>query len=90
LLGDRFILQDSEAGLHFVAWLRREADLQVIARVGDEILVKPVPLSRYCISAKLKPAFVFGFAAWSRAQIREGLIKLAFALKHEARGSSAE
>jgi GntR family transcriptional regulator/MocR family aminotransferase len=81
LLGDRFILQDSEAGLHFVAWLRREADVQAIVRAGDEIGVKPVALSRYCISAKLKPAFVFGFAAWSRAQIREGLTKLASALK---------
>lgn len=81
LLGDRFSLQDSEAGLHFVAWLRREADFQAIVRVGAEIGVKPVPLSRYCISAKLKPAFVFGFAAWSRAQIREGLTKLASALK---------
>lgn len=81
LLGDRFSLQDSEAGLHFVASLRREADFQAIVRVGGEIGVKPVPLSRYCISAKLKPAFVFGFAAWSRAQIREGLTKLASALK---------
>ena len=81
LLSDRFILQDSEAGLHFVAWLRKETDLQVIERVGGVPGVKPIPLSRYCISAKLKPAFVFGFAAWSRAQIREGLIKLASALK---------
>lgn len=81
LLGDRFILQDSEAGLHFVAWLRREADFQLMMRISGEINVKPVPLSRYCISAKLKPAFVFGFAAWSRAQIREGLMKLAAALK---------
>jgi len=80
-LGDRFILQDSEAGLHFVAWLRRKADFDEIIRRGGEIGVKPVPLSRYCISAKLKPAFVFGFAAWSRAQIREGLTKLAAALE---------
>jgi GntR family transcriptional regulator/MocR family aminotransferase len=81
LLGDRFILQDSEAGLHFVAWLRKGADSQTIVRVGAETGIKPVLLSRYCISAKLKPAFVFGFAAWSRAQIREGLTKLAAALK---------
>lgn len=80
LLGDRFILQDNEAGLHFVAWLRREADFPVMVRIGGEIGVKPVPLSRFCIAAKLKPAFVFGFAAWSRAQIREGLVKLASTL----------
>jgi GntR family transcriptional regulator/MocR family aminotransferase len=76
-LGQRFILQDTEAGLHFVAWLRRESDFPVMVRAGREIGVKPVPLARFCIAARLKPAFVFGFAAWSRAQIREGLSKLA-------------
>jgi hypothetical protein len=34
-------------------------------------------MSVYCIKARLDAAFVFGFAAWSRAQIREGLAKLA-------------
>jgi GntR family transcriptional regulator/MocR family aminotransferase len=81
LLGDRFVLHDTEAGLHFVAWLRRGADFERIKQAGIEIGVKPVPLSRFCIKAKLAPAFVFGFAAWSRAQIKEGLTKLALALK---------
>jgi hypothetical protein len=48
--------------------------------VGMEI-VEVMTLPLIGISAKLKPAFVFGFAAWSRAQIREGLTKLASALK---------
>jgi hypothetical protein len=33
------------------------------------------------MQAKLKPAFLFGFAAWTRAQIRESLLKLASSLK---------
>jgi len=33
------------------------------------------------MEAKLKPAFVFGFAAWTPTQIREGLVKLAAVLK---------
>jgi hypothetical protein len=33
------------------------------------------------IQAKLKPAFVFGFAAGTRAQIKESLLKLASSLK---------
>jgi len=42
-------------------------------------------------TADLPAAFVtFGFAAWSRAQIREGLIKLASALKLGASRPSAE
>jgi GntR family transcriptional regulator/MocR family aminotransferase len=81
LLGDRFTLQVPEAGLNFVAWLRREADFARISRVCANIGIKPSPLSFYCIEANLKPAFVFGFAAWTPAQIRESLLKLASALR---------
>jgi GntR family transcriptional regulator/MocR family aminotransferase len=81
LLGDRFTLQIPEAGLNFVAWLRCEADFARVARVCTDIGIKPSPLSFYCIEAKLKPAFVFGFAAWTPAQIRESLLRLASALK---------
>ncbi len=81
LLGDRFVLQIPEAGLHFVAWLRREADFARVARVRAEIGVKPTSLAFLCVQAKLKPAFVFGFAAWTPAQIRESLVKLASELK---------
>ena len=81
LLSNRFILQIPEAGLNFVAWLRRETDFARVARVCDEIGSKPSPLSFYCIEAKLKPAFVFGFAAWTPVQIRESFLKLASALR---------
>jgi hypothetical protein len=52
-----------------------------VARVCTDIGIKPSPLSFYCIEAKLKPAFVFGFAAWTPAQIRESLLRLASALR---------
>jgi GntR family transcriptional regulator/MocR family aminotransferase len=81
LLGDRFILQVPEAGLNVVAWLKREEEFPMIRRVTLEIGVRPSPLSFFCIQAKLKPAFVFGFAAWTRAQIRESLVKLGSSLK---------
>jgi GntR family transcriptional regulator / MocR family aminotransferase len=80
-LGDRFVLQIPEAGLHFVAWLRQKADLPLITRVAAGIGIRPTPLSFFCMKAELDPALTFGFAAWSRAQIREGLLKLAAALK---------
>jgi len=80
LLSDRFILQVPEAGLNFVAWLRCESDFARIARACATIGIKPSPLSFYCIEAKLKQAFVFGFAGWTPAQIRESLLKLASAL----------
>ena len=81
LLSDRFILQIPEAGLNFVAWLRCETDFGRVARVYAKIGIKPSPLSFYCVEAKLKPAFVFGFAAWTPAQIRESLLRLASALR---------
>lgn len=80
-LGDRFLLQVPEAGLHFVAWLRPKTDLASITRAAAEIGIRPMPLSFFCIKAELQPALAFGFAAWSRAQIREGLAKLAAALR---------
>src|SRR5437773_11843222 len=76
LLSDRFILQIPEAGLHLVAWLRHEADFACVARARAETGVKLRSLAFSCIRAKLKPAFVFGFAAWTRAQIRLRLFSL--------------
>jgi GntR family transcriptional regulator/MocR family aminotransferase len=81
LLSDRFLLQIPEAGLNFVAWLRSEADFARVVRVSAEIGIGPSPLSFYCVEAKLKPAFVFGFAAWTPTQIRESLLRLASALR---------
>ena len=81
LLGDRFTLQVPEAGLNIVAWLKHEEDFSRIRRITIDLGVRPSALSFFCIQAKLKPAFVFGFAAWTPAQIRESLVKLASALK---------
>ena len=81
LLGDRFTLQIPEAGLNFVGWLRGETDFAKVARVCADIGIKPPPLSFYRFEAKLKPAFVFGFAAWTPAQIQESLVRFASALR---------
>jgi GntR family transcriptional regulator / MocR family aminotransferase len=80
LLGKHFILEIPEAGLHFVAWLRRKTDLPLISRVCSEIGMRPSPLSSCFMKAEVEPALTFGFAAWTRAQIREGLSKFASAL----------
>ena len=74
-------MQVPEAGLNIVAWLKREEDFPIIRRVTIDIGVRPSTLSFFCIQARLKPAFIFGFAAWTPAQIRESLVKLTSALK---------
>ncbi len=85
LLSDHFTLQVPEAGLNIVAWLKREEDFPMMRRITIDIGVRPSALSFFCTQAKLKPAFVFGFAAWTKAQIRESLVKLASALRHGGR-----
>ena len=85
LLCDHFTFQVPEAGLNIVGWLKREEDFPAIRRITLEIGVRPSPLSFFCIQAKLKPAFVFGFAAWTATQIRESLVKLASALRNRSK-----
>jgi GntR family transcriptional regulator / MocR family aminotransferase len=80
-LGDYFDLEITPAGLHFIAWLRRKEDFPLFMRAREQTGVWPRPLSFFCIKAQLNPAFVFGFAAWSQAQIEQALAKLASAVK---------
>jgi DNA-binding transcriptional MocR family regulator len=80
-LGKYFILQIPDAGLHFVAWLRRKENLPVIIAACENIGIRPSPLSSCFMKAELDPALTFGFAAWTRSQIREGLAKFAAALE---------
>jgi DNA-binding transcriptional MocR family regulator len=80
LLSKYFTLEIPEAGLHFVVWLRQKTDLPLITRVCAEIGMRPSPLSSCFMKADVEPALTFGFAAWSHAQIREGLSKFASAL----------
>src|SRR6266481_1033022 len=80
LLSEHFVLQIPEAGLHLVAWLRQKTDIPRITRVCTEIGIRPTPMSSCFMKAEPEAALTFGFAAWSRAQIREGLSKFAAAL----------
>jgi GntR family transcriptional regulator / MocR family aminotransferase len=85
LLRKHFNLQIPDAGLHFVAWVRRDEQLPIIIRVCEELRLRPSPLSSCYIKATPKPALTFGFAAWTRAQIQEGLTKFASALDSKLR-----
>jgi GntR family transcriptional regulator/MocR family aminotransferase len=81
LLGDRFTLEIADAGLHALAWFRSEKDLPILERALPELGVKISPLAFFCIEAALPPALLLGFGAWSPAQIREALVRLAQALE---------
>lgn len=81
LVGDRFTLDIADAGSHALAWFRFPEDLSRLQRLKPNLGVKLSPLSFFCMEAKLPPALVLGFAAWTPAQIREGLTRLARALE---------
>ena len=85
VLGDRFRLEIADAGLHALAWFRSENDLPFLLRAAPKLGVKISSLSFFCIEAKLPPALLLGFAAWSPAQIREGVGRLARALEKQPR-----
>lgn len=80
VLGRYFILQVPETGLHLVAWLRSREDWEPILQFREEGRIKPNLLSFLSIKAELEPALIFGFAAWTQAQIRESLAALAHML----------
>src|SRR5437867_2895933 len=49
LLGKYFRVQPPDAGLHFVAWLRPRIDIQRVMRACDDVGLKPMALSSFCI-----------------------------------------
>lgn len=51
LFGNPFVIRIPQAGLHFVAWLRRETNLATVARACAEIGVKLSPVSS-CVFAR--------------------------------------
>jgi GntR family transcriptional regulator/MocR family aminotransferase len=73
LLSDRFRLQVPEAGLHLIAWWHGKKDWPSVLQAIQGCRAKPASLSVFCIKAQLAPGLVFGFAAWTRAQIRQAL-----------------
>jgi len=84
LFKEYFRLQVPEAGLDLIAWLRHPKDFFLIYDFFEESEIRPTRLSYYCIKAELDPAFIFGFAAWTKAQIRQSLHRLAVFLQRNA------
>ncbi len=84
LLNAHFRLEVPDTGLHLMAWLRNVDDFASIHHFANANQIRPARLSIYCIKARLDPAFVFGFAAWTKAQIKETLLRLAKFLNERA------
>jgi len=74
-------LQDVEAGLHTIGWLRPGLEAEAVARAAVQEGVDVVPLSRLVLKKPRREALLLGFAAFDDQALRQGVDRLAVALE---------
>jgi GntR family transcriptional regulator/MocR family aminotransferase len=84
-LGDSIEIAPSSAGMHLVAWLPEGVDDRTVAREADARGVQAQPLSAFApqgidVSAR-RGGLLLGYAAYNERETREGVAKLADALR---------
>lgn len=80
-LGDRLEVIPSETGLQVMGWLPDHIDDRDAARKAAALGVVAPPLSSYTIEPVARNGLLLGYAAHSPRRIREGMRKLALALR---------
>jgi GntR family transcriptional regulator / MocR family aminotransferase len=71
----------SETGLQVMGWLREGIDDRDASRWADAAGVVAPPLSAYAIEPQARPGLLLGYAAHPDGQIRDGVRRLATALR---------
>jgi len=71
-----------EAGTHVVGWLPRQLDDQIAVRKAAEHGVEAKAFSTYCLEASGRGGLVLGYGAFTKNQIRAGMLRLATALRN--------
>ncbi|HEU5039468.1 MAG TPA: PLP-dependent aminotransferase family protein, partial [Gemmatimonadales bacterium] len=80
-LGGRLEAPPRAAGMHLMAWLRPGEDDGGVAARAAEAGVETPPLSRYAVRRPARGGLLLGWAGYSPAAIREGVDRLAMALR---------
>jgi GntR family transcriptional regulator/MocR family aminotransferase len=70
-------IQSFEAGIHCVAWLPDEVDVEALVRRAAEQDLNLWSLSRFSIKPMQRKGLVLGYGEYSVAQIRDGVKRLA-------------
>ena len=78
-------VEPSDAGLHLVGWLPAGRDDREAARAAEAHGVEAQPLSSFCLKTPERQGLVLGYAGYDEAEIREGVARLAAALRACAR-----
>ncbi|MCA1633812.1 MAG: PLP-dependent aminotransferase family protein [Acidobacteria bacterium] len=80
-LKDLLEIETSAAGLHLMGWLPEDMDDRVAARAAEAHGVDAQPLSSFCLGRPRRGGLVLGYAAYDAQEIREGVKRLAAALR---------
>ncbi|MGQ0575537.1 MAG: MocR-like pyridoxine biosynthesis transcription factor PdxR [Pseudonocardia sp.] len=83
-LRERLRIEASDGGLHVVGWLPEHLDDRDVAADAARYGVHAWPLSLHCIEPNLPPALLFGYAATTERDIREGITALDRVLRSAA------
>jgi GntR family transcriptional regulator/MocR family aminotransferase len=74
-------VQRATAGMHVVAWLRKDVRDQVVAHeLAKESIIAP-PLSNYALRPVQRGALILGYAGWDTTQIEETVHRMAAVLR---------
>ena len=74
-------VQPSAAGMHLVGWLPEGVDDKIASEKAAEFGVETRPLSSFAIEEDGRNGLLLGYSAYNEREIREGVVKLAAALK---------
>lgn len=88
-LGGSLEISPSQAGMHLVGRLPEGVCDRDAALAAVERGVEVQPLSAFSLRSKTRAGLVLGYAAFDEREIRDGVRKLAAALRPLARGSKA-
>ena len=75
-VGDFLEIEKDDAGIHLIAWLRRNLDDQKVVEGFAKTGVYATPLSHYCVSEKLRDGILFGYSGVNRRELDLNIIKL--------------
>jgi GntR family transcriptional regulator/MocR family aminotransferase len=70
-------VERADAGLQTMGWLAEDVDDRAVSEAAARAGIQVANLSRYCIQASRPPGLVFGFGAFSEAELAQGVQALA-------------
>jgi GntR family transcriptional regulator/MocR family aminotransferase len=90
LLGGLLELAPAEAGMHLIGWLRRDLDDRAVSAAALRRGIEAPPLSAYYRGRPPRPGLLLGYAGIGEAETRQGLERLALAIREVAQATGRE